>query len=77
MEGYLAARVSVEALERAGPDLTVDGFVEAVESIVGLDLGIDSKIDFGPDRHQGFNHFWGTVPDASGTYQTLDLATDP
>ncbi len=77
LEGYLAARVFVEALERAGPDLTVDGFVEAVESIVGLDLGIDSSIDFGPDRHQGSNHVWGTVLDASGTYQTLDLGTDP
>ncbi len=75
LEGYLAARVFVEALERAGPDLTVDGFIEAVESISGLDLGIGSPISFGPDRHQGSDQVWGTVLDGSGKYQMLDLGS--
>jgi len=67
------ALAATEALERAGPNLTVDGFIAAAESITDLDLGIGSPISFGPDRHQGSNQVWGTALDESGTYQTLDL----
>ncbi|MCH9648787.1 MAG: ABC transporter substrate-binding protein [Deltaproteobacteria bacterium] len=73
LEGYLAAQVFVEALERAGSELTVEGFVGAAESISGFDLGIGTPIEFGPDRHQGSKKVWGTVLDASGKYQKLDL----
>ncbi|MDA8017655.1 MAG: ABC transporter substrate-binding protein [Thermoanaerobaculia bacterium] len=74
LEGYLAARIFVEGLQRAGPDLSIDGFVAAVESIRGLDLGIGEPIHYGPDRHQGSRAVWGTVLDAEGQYRMLDLA---
>ena len=38
MEGYIAARVMVEALERAGKDLTREKFIAALESMKPFDL---------------------------------------
>ena len=73
LEGYLAARIFVEALSRAGEELTLDSFVAAAESIADLDLGIGSKISFSRDRHQGASQVWGTVLDSSASYQVLDL----
>lgn len=73
LEGYLAARVFVEGLERAGPELTIEGFVDAVEAIDDLDLGIGTEIRFGPERHQGSSRVWGTVLGADGQYRSLEL----
>jgi len=39
MEGFVAAKVMVEGLRRAGRNLTRNGFVRAMESIHKLDLG--------------------------------------
>lgn len=73
LEGYLASRVFAEALRRAGPDLSVEGLVEAAESIAELDLETGSRIAFGPDRHQGSSQVWGTVLDSAATYRPLAL----
>jgi branched-chain amino acid transport system substrate-binding protein len=39
LEGFLAAKVMTEGLRRAGKDLTRERFIQAMESINGLDLG--------------------------------------
>lgn len=39
MEGFVAAKVLVEGLKRAGRNLTRDGFVRAMESMQKFDLG--------------------------------------
>lgn len=74
LEGHLAARVFSSVLERAGPELTVDRFVTAAESLSSIDLGIDTPVGFGPRRHQGSSRVWGTVLDRSGSYLPLDLS---
>ena len=73
LEGYLVGRIFAEALRRAGADLTVEGFVDAVESISDLDLGIGARIRYGPDRRQGTSRVWGTVLDSSASYRELAL----
>lgn len=52
MEGYVNAQVLVEGLRRAGPKLTREGFVEALESMHRVDLG-GILITYGPDDHTG------------------------
>lgn len=52
VEGYLNALVLVEALKRAGKELTREKLIEALESIKNHDLG-GVKITFGPDKHSG------------------------
>lgn len=53
MEGYRAADLTVRALEIAGPDLTVDGLVAALESITDYTDIFGYRISFGPDDHKG------------------------
>ena len=60
-EGYINARVLVEGLERAGPHLTREGFIAAVESIQNYSLGPDLEISFGADDHQGLDQVYFTL----------------
>jgi ABC-type branched-subunit amino acid transport system substrate-binding protein len=73
LEGYIAANLLCTALEKAGPDLTTEKLVDALESIRNLDLGLGAPITFGPSEHQGSHRVWATVLDARGQYQSLDL----
>ncbi|HJV53847.1 MAG TPA: ABC transporter substrate-binding protein [Noviherbaspirillum sp.] len=52
MEGFVAAKVLVEGLRRAGPRLTREGLVRALESMRGVDLG-GLMLGYGPDDHTG------------------------
>jgi ABC-type branched-subunit amino acid transport system substrate-binding protein len=60
LEGYINARVLVEALRRAGRDLDRERFIQAVESIQNFSLGIANPLTFGPDDHQGFDRVYFT-----------------
>jgi branched-chain amino acid transport system substrate-binding protein len=52
LEGYIAAKVMVEGLRRAGRNLTRDGFIRAMETIQDYDVG-GFKVTFGPGRRSG------------------------
>ncbi len=42
------------ALDKAGPNLSLDSFVKALESIKGYrDIFNGPEVSFGPDKHQG------------------------
>src|SRR5262249_30052657 len=69
LEGYIVGLVLTEGFWRAGDNLTTDTFVEALESIRNLDLGIGAPINFGPSEHQASRKVWGTVLDEKGHYQ--------
>ncbi|MFO7749007.1 MAG: ABC transporter substrate-binding protein [Desulfobacteraceae bacterium] len=60
LEGYINARVLVEGLKRAGRDLTRTKFINAIESIKSLDLGISNRISFGRRDHQGLDRVYFT-----------------
>src|SRR5256886_709636 len=52
--GHVAADLTAVALEKAGPELTLDTFVRAMESIRGYrDIFNGPEVNFGPDKHQG------------------------
>ena len=54
--GEVAADLTVVALEKAGPNLTLDSFVKGMESIKGYhDIFNGPEVNFGPDKHQGAN----------------------
>jgi branched-chain amino acid transport system substrate-binding protein len=52
MEGFIAAKVLVEGLRRAGPKLTREGFIDALESMRKFDLG-GILIGYTPNDHTG------------------------
>ncbi|OIN99637.1 MAG: hypothetical protein AUJ49_10765 [Desulfovibrionaceae bacterium CG1_02_65_16] len=60
LEGYYNAQVLVEALRRAGRGLTRAGFIEALESIHGLELEPGLTASFGPANHQGLERVFFT-----------------
>jgi ABC-type branched-subunit amino acid transport system substrate-binding protein len=60
LEGFINARVLVEGLLRAGPDLTREGFITAIESIRDFSLGMDITISFSPTDHQGLDRVYFT-----------------
>ncbi|HET7876913.1 MAG TPA: ABC transporter substrate-binding protein [Methylomirabilota bacterium] len=60
LEGFVNARVIVEALRRAGPNPTRAGFKQALESLRTLDLGIGAPLTFTPERHQGLDSVYFT-----------------
>jgi ABC-type branched-subunit amino acid transport system substrate-binding protein len=60
LEGYLNARVLVEGLNRAGRDLTREGFIQAIESIHDFSLLPYTSLSFGADDHQGLEQVYFT-----------------
>ncbi len=52
MEGYINARVVVEAIKRAGSNPTREGIVKALETMRKFDLG-GFVVSYGPDDHSG------------------------
>jgi ABC-type branched-subunit amino acid transport system substrate-binding protein len=52
IQGFISAKLLVEGLKRAGPNLTQRGFAKALESIGNLDLG-GYLISYGPSNHDG------------------------
>jgi branched-chain amino acid transport system substrate-binding protein len=59
-EGYLNAIVLVEGLRRAGPALTREKFIEAIETIQNFSLGIANPLNFSPREHQGLQKVYFT-----------------
>jgi branched-chain amino acid transport system substrate-binding protein len=59
-EGFINARVLIEALRRAGRDITREGFIRALESIQEHYVGIGAVINFGPRDHQGIDDVYLT-----------------
>lgn len=55
--GILFIEPMVEALKRCGRDLTVDNFINAMESIKDFQ-GIGPKMSFGPNKRQGSRSFF-------------------
>jgi serine/threonine protein kinase len=73
LEGYIVARVLSAALEKAGPDLTTEKLVDALETIQGLDFGIGTKISFSPSEHQASHKVWAVTLDGQGRFRNLEL----
>ncbi|HHY59061.1 MAG TPA: ABC transporter substrate-binding protein [Clostridia bacterium] len=55
LEGYINAKILVEALRRAGADLDREKLVQALESLSGYDVGAGLDITVSSSNHQMFN----------------------
>lgn len=60
MQGFIAAKVLVEGLRRAGPQPTREKLVKGLETMQKFDLG-DFMIDFSPQTRQGSKYVELTV----------------
>jgi ABC-type branched-subunit amino acid transport system substrate-binding protein len=55
LEGFLAAKVLVEALKDSGPELTRKKFIATLERMQNKSIG-GYRISFSPDNHNGSNY---------------------
>ena len=73
MESWLATKVLLAGLSRAGQALDTEKLIDALESIRDLDLGTGSPVSLGPSEHQASHRVWGTVLDGHGQFRKLAL----
>ena len=52
MESFIAAKVMVEALRKAGPKLTREGFMRELDNMKAYDVG-GYVVSFAPNNHNG------------------------
>ncbi len=64
LEGYIAAKVMVEALRRGG-DASREALIKALESMRNVDVG-GFNVSFGPDNHNASNFVELTVLNKKG-----------
>jgi ABC-type branched-subunit amino acid transport system substrate-binding protein len=65
LEGYLSAKVLVEALRRAGKDPSRESLLKALETMDDFDTG-GFRLSFGPGRHDGTRYVELGVVDGRG-----------
>ncbi|MEO5365250.1 MAG: ABC transporter substrate-binding protein [Magnetococcus sp. WYHC-3] len=61
LEGYLAGRLYVEGLRKAGAAPTRESIIDALESLQNLDLGIGAPVSLSAQEHQASHKVWPTV----------------
>lgn len=61
LEGYLAAKLLMAAVKKAGASVTRESLIDALENLSDVDLGIDAKIALSQQDHQASHEVWPTV----------------
>ncbi len=74
LEGYIVARIFIEGLKRAGPDVDKETIIDAILSIKNLDIGLGTPIRYTNDNYQGSQKVWLTVI-RDGRFESLDFST--
>ncbi len=61
LEGYVAARILVKALETLSGAPTRESIVNALEGLGEFDIGLGERMSYGPLEHEASNHVWPTI----------------
>ena len=70
LEGYVAARLFVKALELNGPSLDTESFRGTLDnSMSNVDIGIGTRLSFSSTNHQASHTVWGSVIQADGSFK--------
>jgi branched-chain amino acid transport system substrate-binding protein len=74
LEGYLAGRLAIAALEKIGPQPTRAGLLKAIKENGTFDIG-GLKMTFGPQKNQGLDQVFLTVIQQDGSFKAVDKLT--
>jgi branched-chain amino acid transport system substrate-binding protein len=61
LEGYIAARILLKALETITGPISRDGIVTALEGLGEFSIGMGEHLHLGPQDHQACHRIWPTV----------------
>ncbi|MYE24852.1 MAG: ABC transporter substrate-binding protein [Gammaproteobacteria bacterium] len=70
LEGYLAGRLAIVALEGAGAEITRARFLETLHQAGAIDMG-GFQLEYGTDDNQGSDEVFVTVIDPGGSYRSV------
>lgn len=73
LETWIVANIFIEALRRAGRDLSTDKVISVLEELRGWDMGIGANISFSSASHQGIDKVWGWQLQSDGSWRHIDL----
>ncbi|HEX2656998.1 MAG TPA: ABC transporter substrate-binding protein, partial [Polyangia bacterium] len=77
LEGYAAARLFVEALQRNGRTIDGGALVSTLNNkITDVDIGIGTRLSFSSTNHQASHTVWGSRIGADGSF-TVPFTWDP
>jgi ABC-type branched-subunit amino acid transport system substrate-binding protein len=71
LEGFINARVLVEALEQVGPELTWSSLVGVLENLEALDVGIGKALTYGGLDRKGLSDVYLSRLTPQGTFETF------
>ena len=71
LEGYLVGRLTIEAMERAGPTLTREALLDAFANLGSMDFG-GASMNFGPDDNQGMEDVFLTRITGDGSFEPVN-----
>ena len=71
LEGFVNARVLVEILRRAGPDLTRAKLIQTIEDLRDFDAGIGQTVGYGRVDHKGLDAVFYSRLQEDGTFRTF------
>lgn len=74
LEGYLAGRLAIAALEKAGANPTREGLLKAIKDTGKFDFG-GLTMTFGPEDNEGLDHVFMTVIQGDGKFQAVSKLT--
>lgn len=74
LEGYIVARIFVEGLRRAGPQVDRESIIDALLSIRDFDIGVGTPIHYADDSYQGSQTVWPTVI-REGRFEPYDFSS--
>ena len=66
LEGFISAKILIEALKRAGPNLDTEKVVDALQGLRDFDLGLGTLLSFTLSNHQATHKIWATVLNGTG-----------
>jgi ABC-type branched-subunit amino acid transport system substrate-binding protein len=61
LEGYIATRIFIMALEKIKGVPTRESIVDALEGLGKFDIGLGESLDLGPEEHQACHRVWPTI----------------
>ncbi len=71
LEGYLAGRLAIAALDKAGKDVTREAFLKAIKDTGKFDFG-GLVMTFGPNDNEGLDHVFMTMIGADGKFISIE-----
>ncbi|MFK7893038.1 MAG: ABC transporter substrate-binding protein [Granulosicoccus sp.] len=71
LEGYLVGRLFIDALDKAGSDLSREQFMALFQKVVEFDFG-GVNLAYGPGDNQGMDRVYLSVLQEDGTYRYVD-----